>query len=39
MYNPATKRVILTRDVKWRGFDGANAATEPTLFEFTEGTG
>ena len=39
MYNTATKRVILTRDIKWHGFDGANAANEPTLFYFTQVTG
>ena len=39
MYNPATKRVILTRGIKWHGFDGSNTANDPTLFEFTEDTG
>ena len=32
MYNTATKRVILTHDVKWHGFDGSNTANDPTLF-------
>ena len=39
MYNPATKQVILKGDIKWNGFDGENASNEPTLFDFTEGTG
>ena len=38
MYNTATKRVILTRDIKWQGFDGANTANYPTLFDSIEGT-
>ena len=36
MYNPATKQVVLTCDVKWHGFDGSNAANDPTPFDFTE---
>ena len=39
MYNPATKRVILTHDMKWHVFDGENAANDPTLFDFDECTG
>ena len=38
VYNPATKRVILTHDIKWHGFYGANTSNEPTIFEFTEDT-
>ena len=38
MHNLATSRVILTSDVKWNGFYGANVANEPTLFDFTDGT-
>ena len=38
VYNPATKRVILTHDIKWHGFYGANTSNEPTLFDFTEDT-
>ena len=38
MYNTATKRVILTRGIKWHGFDGSNTANYPTLFVFIEGT-
>ena len=29
MYNPATKRVILPRDLKCHIFDGANVENEP----------
>ena len=36
MYKTDTKRVILTRDVKWHGFDGENAANDPTLLDLTE---
>ena len=39
MHNLATRRVILTNDVKWNGFYGANVANNPILFNFTEGTG
>ena len=39
MCSLTTKRVVLTCDVKWHGFDGANAANDPTLFDCTEGTG
>ena len=38
MYKPATKRVVLTCDVEWHGFDGSNSANNPTFFEFIEGT-
>ena len=38
MYNRATKRLVLIRDVKWHWFYGENAANEPTLFDFNEGT-
>ena len=39
MYNTATKRVILTSPIERYGFDGANSANDPTLFDFTESTG
>ena len=32
MYNPTTKPVILTCNIKWHRFDGANAENDPTLF-------
>ena len=38
MYNTATDRVILTRDIKWHKFDGANTENYPTLFVSIEGT-
>ena len=36
MYNSATMQVILTRNIKWNGFDGTNLAIDPTLFDFTD---
>ena len=36
MLNPANKRVIVTRDIKWHAHDEENAEKDPTLFEFTE---
>ena len=29
--------MVLTHDIKWHGFDGENAANNPTIFDLTEG--
>ena len=39
MYNPATNQIILTHDIKWDVLDIDNSASDPTLFDFTKGTG
>jgi hypothetical protein len=34
LYNPKTKRVIQSRDVKWDAFIGVNANNDPSMFDF-----